>query len=174
MTDDLLYFAYGSNMAAARLASRVRPVRRICIASLRRHRLAFHKVSDADGSGKCDAAKTGDAADRVLGVVYALSSTSLAALDRFEGCGFGYARRRVIVHRWDGHPLEVETYIATRTDPDRVPFDWYKEHVVRGAVAAGLPAGYIAKIEAATTQRDPDVERRRRELSIYRVHPQVS
>jgi gamma-glutamylcyclotransferase len=63
--------------------------------------------------------------------------------------------------------LEAQTHIATRTDARLRPFDWYKDHVLRGAVALGLPAGYVALIEATAADRDPDPERRGRELAIY-------
>jgi gamma-glutamylcyclotransferase len=163
----ILYFAYGSNMAAERLSARIGSVSRVCVGALAAHRLAFHKPSLRDGSGKCDAARTDDPVDRVLGVVYALPEDVLAVLDRFEGCGMGYERRRARVRSLAGDPLETEIYVATRTDPSLRPFDWYKEHVLRGALAAGLPAEYVAEIEAVATLRDPDEQRRRRELAIY-------
>jgi gamma-glutamylcyclotransferase len=167
MSGSILYFAYGSNMATQRLRARIASARRVCIASLSGHRLAFHKVSDSDRSGKCDASHTGDPSDRVLGVVYSLAHGAFTALDRFEGRGVGYERRCLTVHSTLGEALEAEVYLATRIDPSLRPFDWYKEHVLRGAVAAALPAPYIASIDAVAAQLDPDPQRRRRELAIY-------
>ena len=62
----------------------------------------------------------------------------------------------------------AETYIATICDPSLRPLDWYKEHVLRGARAIGLPSAYVASIEAVVAEVDPDKARRARELSIYR------
>lgn len=167
MHGSILYFAYGSNMATERVRARTASASPLGVASLSGHRLAFHKVSNGDGSGKCDAARTDDPADLVLGVIYSMPASALVVLDRVEGRGNGYERQRLLVRPVLGDPLEVEIYVATRIDPSLRPFDWYKEHVLRGAVAAGLPAEYVAMIRAVAAVRDPDQERRRRELAIY-------
>ena len=167
----VLYFAYGSNMAAPRLQARIGSTRVVCVASLASHRLAFHKISNGDGSGKCDAAYTGVASDRILGVVYSRAPSALTVLDRYEGRGMGYERRRVEVRSFVDDALEAEIYVATRVDPSLRPFDWYKEHVLRGALAAKLPREYVAMIEAVAADRDPDAERRRRELAVHASSP---
>ena len=43
---------------------------------------------------------------------------------------------------------------------------WYKQHVLLGAIEAGLPAEYIESIRALNAIGDPDNEREARELSL--------
>lgn len=160
------YFAYGSNMAWPRLAARVAIAGVVGTATLNGHRLAFHKIG-RDGSGKCDAARGASDADRVIGVVYRLAADQLPTLDRFEGVGSGYAVQEVDVTAADGQALRCRTYLATRTDPTLQPFCWYREHVLRGAIALRLPAAYVESIRATGFVPDPDLARRRRELQIY-------
>jgi gamma-glutamylcyclotransferase len=162
-----LYFAYGSNMAVERLRARVSSARLVGTAVLAGHALRFHKPGSNDGSAKCDAARTGHAADAVLGALYSMDADELALLDRFEGRGNGYERKTVSVVSPAGEAVSAETYIATRADPGLRPLDWYKEHVLRGARALELPAAYIAAIEAVAADVDTDEERRARELAIY-------
>ena len=167
MTQRILYFAYGSNMALERLRSRVPSAERSCCGFLSGHQLKFHKRGRTDGSGKCDAERTGNPNDKVLGVLYSMRSDELPLLDKVEGQGYGYERRTVKVTSGTNEVLDAETYIATDVDSRLRPFDWYKEHVLRGARAADLPADYIASIDAVIADADPDKERRIRELAIY-------
>lgn len=167
MNDRIFYFAYGSNMAIERLRARISSAELVCVAVLARHQLRFHKPSKKDGSGKCDAAYTGSPKDTVFGVLYSIQVNQLAELDKFEGCGFGYERKAVVLHSGSNEVLKAETYIATHTDSRLRPLDWYKEHVLRGAKAVGLPSSYIAMIEAVVADVDSNEERRARELVIY-------
>ena len=129
--------------------------------------MKFHKPSKKDGSGKCDAAFTGNPEDSVLGALYSIQTSQLPELDRFEGRGYGYERKAVSVNSLSGEPSSAETYIATNSDPSLRPLDWYKEHVLRGARGIGLPSGYIASIEAIVADIDADEQRRANELAIY-------
>jgi gamma-glutamylcyclotransferase len=100
-------------------------------------------------------------------VLYLVKTEQLQELDRFEGKGYGYERRCVTAYSASGERLEADTCIATQIDPSLRPSDWYKEHVVRGAKDSGLPADYVAMIEAVVANVDPDTKRRARELVIY-------
>ncbi|HEY9277003.1 MAG TPA: hypothetical protein VIO87_02225 [Methylotenera sp.] len=61
----------------------------------------------------------------------------------------------------------AEIYIATEYNPSLRPFDWYKEHVIRGAISIKLPLTYIALIEAIEFEVDLNSDRRESELAIY-------
>lgn len=167
MNDRILYFAYGSNMAIERLRVRVPSAELVSVATLIGHALKFHKPSKKDGSGKCDAAYTGNPQDRVLGALYSIQTNQLPELDRFEGRGYGYERKAVSVSSPSGELFIAETYLATNSDPSLRPLDWYKEHVLRGARAIGLPSSYIESIETVVADIDPDKKRRASELAIY-------
>ena len=167
MSKHLHYFAYGSNMAAERLQARVQSAQFVCRAELRGYILKFHKPSKFDGSGKCDAAKSDNSDDRVYGAVFSILGNELLILDKFEGKGYGYDRNTVSLVTEEFGSIEALTYLATKFDPSLRPLDWYKEHVVRGAKAIGLPQSYIAFLEAVACDVDTDVGRRANELAIY-------
>ena len=161
------YFAYGSNMSLARLSARIPSVRRIGVGSLTGYKLIFHKAGESDGSAKCDAFLTGDPSHEVLGVVYGIDPDDKHRLDIIEGVGYGYENRRVTVRLGDGSVVPAWVYCATSINTSLLPFDWYREHVVRGALENGLPDHYVSRIRAVEALSDPDPERAARELSIY-------
>lgn len=173
MTGEVHYFAYGSNMSRMRLKARVQSAEPLGIAILTGHRLRFHKVGK-DGSAKCDAMHTGTSRDAVPGVLYRMEVEELALLDRIEGRGTGYDRHTLIVTDSTGQEMAAETYIATRIDASLQPFSWYLEHVLQGALAAGLPDDHVAEIRAVPVARDPDAQRHARELAIYSALPIIA
>ncbi|MBT0962275.1 gamma-glutamylcyclotransferase family protein [Denitromonas iodatirespirans] len=171
MPDSLLtYFAYGSNMSAARLRARIPEARRLGVATLAGHVLRFHKCG-ADGSAKLDVIATGDATDRVLGVLFGLTTAEKAVLDAIEGPG--YAGVSVAVGNADGAVIEAFMYRALRVDATLRPFAWYVHHVLTGAREAGLPTDYVARIAAVETIDDPDAERDARERGVHRARHQA-
>jgi len=164
----LLYFAYGSNMSGPRLAARIASMRKIGVATLAGHRLAFHKVSH-DGSGKCDVMPA--AQSQVLGVVFDIAAGDQVLLDRYEGRGQGYEVKQVEVQLADGRAVTAFSYYATRIDPELRPYDWYKAHVLHGANEHRLPASYVRAIEAVAVVADVDAARAARERALYRRAP---
>ena len=154
-------------MSTPRLTDRVHSVRAVTIAQLHKHKLKFHKKSN-DGSAKCDAEYTNNAEDVMYGVVFQISASEKPELDIKEGLRKGYEEKIVSVIAQNGETLDAVTYYATNIDPSLNPYDWYKEHVIRGARENGLPPEYIATIDAINSMPDPDTERHKRELSIYR------
>ncbi|MGD8926416.1 MAG: gamma-glutamylcyclotransferase, partial [Thioalkalispiraceae bacterium] len=82
------YFSYGSNMSIKRLQARVPSARKIDIGILEKHELKFHKISNKDGSAKCDVKETGDPKHCVYGVIFHISQEEKADLDRKEGVGY--------------------------------------------------------------------------------------
>lgn len=162
----LLYFAYGSNLSTPRLLARVSSARIVTRAQLVRHTLEFHKQG-RDGSAKCDAYATERAEDVVHGAVFRLPTADKAILDVHEGLGNGYEQKWVTLLTPNGTTLEALTYYASVIDPALRPFDWYRQHVLFGAREQGLPAEYIAGIEAVAAITDPNPARRARELAVY-------
>ncbi|NPC59308.1 gamma-glutamylcyclotransferase family protein [Caenimonas soli] len=161
-----MYFAYGSNMAQERLRARVPSAETVGVGILKGYELKFHKIGK-DKSGKCDASKVNNKQGEVYGVLYSVLRKELTLLDRYEGAGYGYERQTVVVQRPPDEEVAAETYLATRVDAAFRPFDWYREHVLRGARAANLPDSYIQAIAATPTVDDPDTSRRTREMAIY-------
>ena len=160
------YFAYGSNMSSKRLRARTESARPVGVYTLPGFALRFHKVGK-DGSGKCDAFRTGNSADRVVGVLYDLDPVDEAPLDRVEGLGWGYRKEQVEVEGPAGDIESAFTYCAIRIDRSLRPYSWYLEHVLAGAREAGLPEEYVAGIVRYDATPDPCEARERAELAIY-------
>lgn len=163
---DLIYFAYGSNMSVRRLLGRAPSAAFIDTALLDGHALAFHKISDRDGSGKCDIVRS--EFDQVFGVLYHIHINDKKELDAIEGLGVGYAERMIIVSDSNGRRYSAYTYVATNTDPALQPFSWYLQHIINGGIEAGLPPHYLRQLHRVDAVADPQSSREKRELSIYR------
>ncbi|MDF2179674.1 gamma-glutamylcyclotransferase [Aliiglaciecola sp. CAU 1673] len=158
------YFAYGSNMPIARLEQRLGRVNLLGKACISGFELRFHKRG-ADGSAKCDIWHRGDPKHIVWGVLYAISAEQLLLLDKFEGRG--YVRRPLGVQMESGERLLAHSYLATEVVSELMPFDWYKWHVLKGAMEHGFCENYIAAIEAVAAMADPDADRHQREIGVY-------
>lgn len=162
----LYYFAYGSNLPKARLLARISVAEVIATGHLVGHRLLFHMPSK-DGSAKCDIHHTDRHTDHVWGVVYQIAASDKAVLDGYEGLGESYAEKTVCIATADGRHVDAFAYYAIQKTDNIHPYCWYREHVSRGATEHRFPEDYIAKIRAIKTIRDPDRQRRARELSVY-------
>jgi len=152
-------FAYGSNLAVARIEERVGPVVVIASGRLDGHALRFHKAG-RDGSGKADAFATGNAEDLVYGVVYEMSIEAKRKLDRFEGLGTDYLEKHVTIATAAGD-VAATLYHAhpSRIDATASPFDWYLALVLDGAHRHRLPEPYIERIAAHPARVDTDLVR---------------
>lgn len=166
----LHYFAYGSNMSPRRLRARIPGARVEGTYTLSGHELRIHKVG-RDGSAKADAWFTGNPYHFIHGVLYTIDECEKVYLDRAEGLGNGYEEKSVVLYGQDGLPVKGFLYYATSIDSNLLPFDWYLEHIVRGAEFARLPGSYIGKLQSITTLADPDYIRRLRERALYNGGP---
>lgn len=165
---EILYFAYGSNMWPRRIELRLGACEVVGVVRLDQYALRFHKRG-RDGSGKCDAFHTGNAADALHGVVYSLSHVQRNMLDEFEGPG--YLSRNVTV-RAESRLFTAYAYVAKpeHVDSDLQPFAWYKTIVMAGARAHALPAHYIQSIASVCSSTDPDSERDTHHLAMLEEH----
>ena len=157
------YFAYGSNMLTRRLtdASRAPSAVACGVARAPGFIVRFHKVG-ADGSGKCTLIAAGGDAAAAFGVLYEVAEADGENLDRVEGVHTGgYVRRSVQVRLADARTTNAMTYVAgaRHVDVSRVPFDWYRDLVVAGAIEHGLPAHYVAELARVSALPDPDAAR---------------
>jgi cation transport regulator ChaC len=173
-TDRFLYFGYGSNMLTRRLADprRAPTARAVGIGYVEKHKLTFDKISRGTelNSGKCDMEATGNEGERVYGVLFSISTKDEAALDREEGLDRGYRKdRRVKVITADGEKTAV-AYIATEKDPALLPYHWYRDFVIEGALEHGLPDEYVTWLRAFRSQPDPDRGRREENERILGEH----
>ena len=157
------YFAYGSNMLTRRLTDPSRaPSAVACgIAGAPGFVVRFYKMG-ADGSGKCTLVATGNDAAEAYGVLYELAESDGARLDGVEGVHTGgYKRCSVQLRCITGDAAVAMTYVANdlHVDPASVPFDWYRDLVVAGALEHGLPARYVDELARTPAKPDPNTER---------------
>lgn len=166
------YFAYGSNMLTRRLADPSRaPSAVACgMAVAPGFVVRFHKIG-ADGSGKCTLVAMAGESEGAHGVLYDVSDADCARLDRVEGVHTGgYVRRSVELRLTDDRTETAMTYVAGAryVDAARVPFDWYRDLVVAGAIEHRLPASYVDELMRAPVIRDPDPTRAARAYGLLK------
>jgi gamma-glutamylcyclotransferase len=163
---ELNYFAYGSNMSFQRLQKRVPSARVIGVSSLIGHTLRFHKIGN-DGSAKADAFYTENVSDILFGVLYSMGSSDKKWLDEAESLGNGYEEKVVTLLSDSGQSSVGFLYYATYINSALRPFSWYVHHILWGATAAGLPDGYVKKINKVQTIEDENRQRDALERSLY-------
>jgi cation transport regulator ChaC len=134
-----LYFAYGSNIDAAAMARRCAKARALGRAFLPRHRFAL--MPDGFATIVRDPAAT------VAGVLWELSFSDLAALDRYEGVGQGaqgaYIKISTPVLREGASPVRALVYVgAPERSAGRAPAD-YMAKIVAAARGQGLSGDYV-------------------------------
>lgn len=173
----MLYFAYGSNMLNRRLQLRVPSAKALFPASLAGYQLRFHKKSNTDGSGKCSLVEK--SSSTAYGVVFEIIPDEKTLLDKAEGLGNGYKDLHITLtpeffglyeeNLPEKHgPVTAFTYLATEShiDESLLPFQWYKQLVVEGAVQHYLPESYIEEIRQTQALPDPDRQRREKARNI--------
>lgn len=160
MPDPRRYLAYGSNLHPTRLAERAPSACLAGTAVIAGWRLHFHKRSFVDRSGKAAIEPAAGTTARIHAAVFTLDEDDEAALDRFEGLGFGYEKTVLDVPGIG----PAFTYVAAADAIDRRlrPFGWYRALVAAGARFHGFPASYLALIEAVPVVDDADREREAR------------
>lgn len=149
MTD--LYFAYGSNMSSARLRARIEGATSLGRARIADHRLVCNKAGK-DGSGKANLVRA--PAQEAWGVVFRIARADWPLLDR---CEWGYRRVVRSVTSESDDALEVQLYLARPPlgEPPP-PFEWYRAHMLDGALEHHLPESYVAAIRTWAVRPDED------------------
>ncbi|MBU57737.1 MAG: gamma-glutamylcyclotransferase [Alcanivorax sp.] len=129
----IYYFAYGSNMNPARMASRGMRYRRSVAGFLEGWTLAFNKRANGR-DGRAYANIVEDAGGGVEGVLYELvGAGEIARMDPFEGHPERYRRHAMMVRAGEG-PIDTWVYIANEHwQSDTVlPERWYLNHLLSG------------------------------------------
>lgn len=163
----MLIFAYGSNMNLNRLIKRVPSAVKVTNAFLPGYKLICNKVSK-DGSAKANIIKTDNLAELALGVIFTINDKEKPLLDKAEGLGMGYNEDKLTFFDDTNNTYTAQVYIADSRaiDNDLLPYDWYKEFIVTGAIQNKLPAEYISQLQSISCVRDHDEERRTKNYSI--------
>lgn len=145
--DDVLYFAYGSNMDPEQMKARCPDAEVVGIGVMPDHALCFPRRSVKRNCGVSSVAPL--AGRETWGVVYRLTSKDLTALDGSEGFRNdraaelnSYNRVAVIVSLNDV-PTDMMTYVAIGQENVPPPNAAYLKHIREGARHHGLPAAYL-------------------------------
>lgn len=148
----MLYFAYGSNMDPDQMAARCPSSVAHGIGYLADHVLCFPRQSISRACGV--ASVRAEAGQHTWGVVYRMTMEDFTRLDTFEDFVpdraahlNGYMRETRHVHI-DDSPVETHIYIANIEDAPPPPSLAYLTHMRIGARHHGLPAEYVAMLEA--------------------------
>jgi len=155
--NDVLYFAYGSNLLRERLAARCKDASFQGVATLADHRLIFDKPSRKDGSGKCGYVDCSGC--HVWGVLWAMPESMLFSLDRWEGAGFGYERTTLALTLPSGKLVQAVAYHQTARQEGLPPFDWYRALVLAGALQHGATDKYLETIRSEPILVDSEFRR---------------
>lgn len=144
----ILYFAYGSNMAEGVMDRLCRGHRFLATAELPGHRLLFTRRSIKTAGGVADIVPAH--AHSVWGALYALDATQLAAIDEKEGNGWAYRRLQVRVRlAADERELDAHAYAVIAPEEVEIrPSPQYLQGLLDGARERGLPKGYVAELAA--------------------------
>jgi len=163
----MFIFAYGSNMNLSRLTQRVPSAVKVSNAFLPGYKLVCNKVSK-DGSAKANIIKTDNPAELVWGVLFTIDSDEKALLDKAEGLGKGYNEDTLTFFDKVNNSYAAQVYIADSKaiDDALLPYDWYNEFIVTGAIQNKLPAEYILQLQSISCIRDHDEARRTKNYSI--------
>lgn len=146
-----LYFGYGSNLDPEQLRRHCPSAQFVSVARLPDFRFALtieSKNTWGGGVGDLQPAP----GDEVWGALWLIAAGDSHALDDHMGCFRdppAYRRTAVAVTTPAGDQVRCRSYTVAAPHPDGfLPSPAYLEAVVRGARAVGLPAGYIARLEA--------------------------
>ncbi len=146
-----LYFAYGSNLDETRVRMHAPSAQLVTIARLEGYRLAFSiesKRSWLGGVGDIVAEPRAD----VWGALWVINPEHSRPLDEQEGVFRdppAYRRITVEVTTPAGDRVRCRSYQVVAPDPEGfLPSPAYRETILRGARALGLPEPYIQRLEA--------------------------
>jgi hypothetical protein len=135
-----LYFAYGSNMDVAAMASRCPKSRPLGSARLARHRFIIMEPGFAS--------VLRDPRANVHGVLWDLAFADVPALDRYEDVNRGlYKKTTQPVLRAGGGSVGALVYIGCATK-ESDPQSLYLENVIAAARGWSLPDPYIRYLES--------------------------
>lgn len=131
------YFAYGSNMWRAQMYKRCPHSQLVGLAALQ----GFRWIINARGYANIVV----DASGVVHGLLYTLSATDEAALDRFEGVTQGNYGKAMVAVRQGGETLDALVYIDAVSDEGPARPEYI--HRINAALGdAQLPDDYVASV----------------------------
>jgi hypothetical protein len=136
------YFAYASDLDAALMERRCPGAQYRGKGFLPKHRMMFNHMSTTWGGGSADLQEDAESPG-VWGAVYELTVDDWKRLVEAEGVHY----KRVPFTIWEAGvedcPLECDAFKVVDVTGPHLPSKVYHEKIVRGALARGLPAGWV-------------------------------
>ena len=137
------YFAYGSNMNKKQMQERCGSgARFLGKAHLPGYKFVYDGYSQNWKGAVANIVPSED--EVVWGVLYEVSEDCEKNLDKYEGLGTAYQKKRVFVYDDLGTAYEAFVYLREPQEPGK-PSEDYVKTVVEGAREAGIPEDYIKK-----------------------------
>ena len=130
-------------MLTERIKARASDANLLGIAHISGRRLTFHKIEtrkDGSRNGKCDICIDPDPKAIVYGVLFEIPESQFNDLNRFEN---GYSLVELAVHSPRLGAVTAVADLADRTDTTLIPYDWYRDLVLEGALQHAIPKPYI-------------------------------
>ncbi|MDA0351664.1 MAG: gamma-glutamylcyclotransferase [Chloroflexi bacterium] len=151
MTAPFLYFGYGSNLDEARLHLHCPSARLVTTARLGGYRLAFSIESKNTWHGGVGDIRQQPGSE-VWGALWVIDDEHAEPLDRQEGVFRdppAYRRITIDLETAAGDRVTCRTYQVVAPEPEGfLPSPAYRDTILRGARAIGLPAEYLRTLEA--------------------------
>ena len=148
------YFAYGSNLLKKQIKRRCPSSITLCKASKENARLCFpvrSKMRENMGVASIKFEK----GSTVEGIIYQLTPEDLENLDKYEGNGKRYRRKKIFVRLNDRSKKLVWSYLALSDSPNEFrPSDNYLGLIIKGAKEHNLTKGYIENIKKSAESLD--------------------
>jgi gamma-glutamylcyclotransferase len=137
MQDELIYFAYGSNLSHEQMAQRCPGSEPVGPARLIGYRLIFAGNSERWGGAVADVRP--DKQWYVQGGIYRLREADLNALDKYEGHPVFYRRDVVDILGPSGDMLNAWIYRMVKKQKRGKPSRAYLETIIRGFFDFNIP-----------------------------------
>ena len=141
ITNNLIYFAYGSNLKKEQMNERDVVIYKTYKGFINNYKLEFNKKS-IDGSSKANITKSDG--EIVWGVCFELDSDSFENLKNYEK---GYDEQDVIVFDENQNILLTAKTFVSNKICDKLPTKDYLDKIIEGAKQHGLPKEYIQELE---------------------------
>lgn len=144
--NQMLYFAYGSNMERVQMKRLCPKARFVAAAVLPDHELVFSGSSRMWGGGIANIRDV--PGKKVEGVVWEISEAERKVLDEYEGYPDLYVSKEVQVLATSGKVLTAFAYVMANPSREMPPSKPYKRLLISGAEEHGLSEAYVAFLES--------------------------
>lgn len=141
-SDEVWYFAYGSNLYKPQMQTRVGEWKTSRKAHLKGWRLVFNVKSKRWGGGAANILKTEKSDEIVYGAVYLITCKQLDLLTEYEG-----VEPQDIQVESEGKEIQARTYIFRSDNPSLKPTPAYIETIISGLKQHGYKDNVVESIK---------------------------